>query len=99
MSATFQRLGDVIAGTLQRLRPPQEILLAQLQSAWPAIVGTVVAENTSPHAIENNALVVHVKNHIWLAELRGGLAQGILRTVQQQHAPRIKRILWRVQSD
>ncbi|MCX7004638.1 MAG: DciA family protein [bacterium] len=97
MAGGFQRMDAVIADTLQRLRPPQEILLAQLQSAWPAIVGSVVAENTRPQALENNALVVQVKNHIWLAELRGGLEQGILRTVQQQHAPRIKRILWRVQ--
>lgn len=90
-------MGEVIADTLQRLRPPQEILLAQIQSAWPAIVGSVVAENTSPQAFENNALIVLVKNHIWLAELRGGLEQGILHTLQQQHAPRLKRILWRVQ--
>ncbi len=90
-------MGDVIADTLQRLRPPQEVLLAQLQSAWPAIVGSVVAENTRPQALKNNALVVQVKHHVWLAELRGGLEQDILRTVQQQHAPRIKRILWHVQ--
>jgi len=97
MGDGFQRMGDVIADTLQRLRPPQEILLAQIQRAWTAIVGSVIAENTSPQALENNALIVLVKNHIWLAELRGGLEQGILHTLQQQHAPRIKRIFWRVQ--
>ncbi len=88
-------MGAVIADTLQRLRPPQEALLAQIQEAWPALVGAVIAENTTPAALEKNALVVHVKNHVWLAELRGGLARGILQALQQQHAPRITRILWR----
>jgi predicted nucleic acid-binding Zn ribbon protein len=92
----FQRLSTVIGETLRRMHPPQEVLVAQIQAAWPALVGALVAEQTKPVAIDKGALIVHVKNHMWLAELRGGLAQNVLQALQAQHAPQVKRIAWRV---
>ena len=58
------------------------------------MVGNAVAAQTTPEAIEDTTLVVRVKNHVWLTELRGGLGRKVHDKVNGEFPGVIQRINW-----
>lgn len=79
---------------LAALKPPSGAWLESLKERWAGMVGDAVAAHAAPEAIEETTLVVRVKNHVWLTELRGGLGTLVHDKVNAAFPGIIKRINW-----
>jgi predicted nucleic acid-binding Zn ribbon protein len=60
-------LGMAMADLTRRLAPLT--LLAQVQAAWPAAVGEMVAGNAEPVAERNGVLTVQCREAVWMQEI------------------------------
>jgi predicted nucleic acid-binding Zn ribbon protein len=90
----YATAAEVMPHLLAALKPPSAAWLETLRSAWAEMVGDAVAGQTTPETIEEATLVVRVKNHVWLTELRSGLGQMIHDKVNAKFPGIIKRINW-----
>ncbi len=90
----FQSSRNLIDQLLNELRPPTESWLTTLRDCWAEVVGEAVAANTQPDRIEGQTLIVRVANHLWQAELRGGLGRIILSELRRKVCADIKNIRW-----
>jgi predicted nucleic acid-binding Zn ribbon protein len=60
MSSAFGRLADELA---------PDTLLAEVQRAWPAVVGAAIAEQASPTAQRGGVLTISCSASVWAQEL------------------------------
>ena len=91
---TFDTAGAVMPHVMAGLRPPSTAWLDTLQQRWEVLVGPGIAAQTAPESIEGTTLIVRVANHVWLAELRGGLGRQVQEKVNREITGAITRIRW-----
>jgi predicted nucleic acid-binding Zn ribbon protein len=90
----FETAQTVVDAILHELRPPAQAWFETLTTQWSEIVGSAIATHTIPDSIENKELIVRVSNHLWQAELKGGLGRTILSKIQKNICKDIKQIRW-----
>jgi len=64
------KLSTAIAGFFNNPKNNQMLLLGNLQNQWEKIVGSIVAEATTPIKIEAQKLYIKCKNPTWKTELQ-----------------------------
>jgi predicted nucleic acid-binding Zn ribbon protein len=64
------KLSTAIAGFFNNPKNNQMLLLGNLQNQWKKIVGTAIAEVTTPIKIDNQKLYIKCKNPTWKTELQ-----------------------------
>jgi predicted nucleic acid-binding Zn ribbon protein len=60
-------IGKALADALPRARPAG--LLAEVQSAWPAVAGAAVAASASPVSERDGTVTVGCESAVWAQEL------------------------------
>lgn len=64
----MQRAGDFLGSAVRRMKRP-EATIAWLASAWPTIVGKMLAAHTRPLRCENGRLEVAADRKDWKSQL------------------------------
>ena len=64
------KLSTAIAGFFNNPKNNQMLLLGTLQNQWKKIVGSAIAEATTPIKIDNQKLYIKCKNPTWKTELQ-----------------------------
>jgi len=64
----MQKAGDLLGGAVRKLKRP-EATIAWLASAWPTIVGKMLAAHTRPLRCENGRLEIAADRKDWKSQL------------------------------
>jgi predicted nucleic acid-binding Zn ribbon protein len=64
----MQKAGDLLGGAVRRMKRP-EATIAWLASAWPTIVGKMLAAHTRPLRCENGRLEIAADRKDWKSQL------------------------------
>jgi predicted nucleic acid-binding Zn ribbon protein len=64
----MQKAGDLLGGAVRKLKRP-EATIAWLTSAWPTIVGKMLAAHTRPLRCENGRLEIAADRKDWKSQL------------------------------
>ena len=64
----MQKAGDLLGGAVRKMKRP-EATIAWLASAWPTIVGKMLAAHTRPLRCENGRLEIAADRKDWKSQL------------------------------
>src|SRR5215469_12146173 len=64
----MQKAGDLLGGAVRRMKRP-EATIAWLASAWPTIVGKMLAAHTRPLRCEGGCLEIGADHKDWKSQL------------------------------
>ncbi len=64
----MQKAGELLGGAVRRMKRP-EATIAWLASAWPTIVGKMLAAHTRPLRCENGRLEIAADRKDWKSQL------------------------------
>ena len=67
---TFTPLGQVVASILGQCRSKNAGGIAHLAHVWQQVIGTPIADNAKPYAINGALLLVHVSSSVWMHQLQ-----------------------------
>lgn len=91
-------VGDVLKKILPKLGLDQQVRQNELVTAWPEIVGKVVAKHARPVSLRDGILTVGVDNSMWLSELSRYQKPLLLRKVRDHLGKTaVKDVLFRVE--
>ncbi len=63
-------IGDVLARSLSRYRPSNDLGMMRLWDVWEDALGSEIAANTRPASFKGGVLVVAVASSVWLYQLK-----------------------------
>ena len=85
-------MGDLMAGALKRLLPPEADWLQNATDHWAEWVGAEVAACSRPGKLANGMFLVYVKGSVRLAELKRHQMQAIDSRVRQRAGKLVRTI-------
>ncbi|MCI0434138.1 MAG: DUF721 domain-containing protein [Gemmatimonadetes bacterium] len=88
----FTRIGDALAGYLERSGIEERIAEAGIVPEWPERVGPAIAGVTAPLRVAHGTLVVAVRSSAWLMELHMMEREIVKRLNAGRRRGRIERI-------
>ena len=81
---SIQVAGDLVGKVLKDFGLEDSSRLADLQKAWPDLVGNMNAEHSRPGKLEGGVLSVYVDHHMWLNDMKRTLAPMLLKKLQEK---------------
>jgi len=91
-------IAQVTESLARKLGVADQVWIAQVQTAWPSIVGAPIAVHTRPGSFERGRLYVYVDNAVWLNELSRYHRTHMLKRLQERF-PHIKDVILRLDPD
>jgi predicted nucleic acid-binding Zn ribbon protein len=82
----------------RKLGVTDQVWVAQIQTAWPNLVGAPIAAHTRPGGFERGRLYIYVDNAVWLNELSRYNRPQMLKKLQARF-PHIKELILRLDPD
>jgi predicted nucleic acid-binding Zn ribbon protein len=97
--ARFTRLGDVLAGWLQKSGVGERLDEAAIVPEWAERVGPAIAAVTTPLRVSRGTLMVAVRSSAWLMELHMMEREIVRRLNDGRDRGRIERIRFLMSGD
>lgn len=89
-------LGDALEALMRHLGAPPVRIVTSLRTAWPDIVGPVLAANSRPAEVIDGELTVHCDDPAWASQIKWMETQIGQRCAQAFDGLRVDRIRVRI---
>jgi len=90
----FQSTGEILSRLLKGRGWGKKIGQYSFLEHWPAIVGPVIARQTTPHLWQGDTLTVKVTHSAWMQELKMMEPQLLAKIRAQAPDLKIQKIRW-----